>query len=62
MTLTDITRVVISSANLFFEMPARDPLTLASVAATLLLVALAACDLPAARATRISPTLALRAE
>ena len=56
--------VAVSSvlANLLFEVPARDPITLAAVGTTLALVALAACYVPAARATRIDPTLALRSE
>ena len=49
-------------ANLLFELPARDPITFMAVGSMLMLVALAACYVPAARATRIDPTLALRTE
>lgn len=47
---------------LLFGVQSRDPATFAAVAAVLLLVGLLASWLPARRATRISPTLALRAE
>ena len=49
-------------ANLLFEVPARDPITFVAVGSMLVLVALAACYVPAARAIRIDPTLALRIE
>ena len=49
-------------ANLLFEIPAQDPVTLAAAGTTLALVALGACYVPAARATRINPTVALRSE
>jgi ABC-type antimicrobial peptide transport system permease subunit len=39
-----------------------DPVTFATVAVLLLLIAVAACVPPALRATRVSPTVALRAE
>ncbi len=48
--------------NMLFGVSAHDPLTLASVAAILILVALAACCIPARRATRVDPIIALRHE
>jgi ABC-type antimicrobial peptide transport system permease subunit len=47
------------AATLFGVTP-RDPLTMAIVAIVLLVIALAACWLPARRATRIDPTRALQ--
>jgi predicted permease len=49
-------------AALLFEVPARDPLTLAGVAGLLLAVAMAASLVPAWRAARVDPQAALRAE
>ena len=48
--------------TLLFGVTARDPLTLGVVVAILLMTALAACAVPAWRATRIDPMLALRDE
>jgi putative ABC transport system permease protein len=49
-------------ARLLFEVRARDPISYAAVAVILALVAMAACCIPAARATRIDPIIALRSE
>jgi predicted permease len=47
-------------ASLLFGVTATDPLTFAAVSAILVLVAGAACYLPARRATRIAPVVALQ--
>jgi putative ABC transport system permease protein len=56
---TFVTRVL---TDLLFGVTPRDPLTFAGVPVLLLLVALLACYIPARRATRIDPLIALRSE
>jgi predicted permease len=49
-------------ATMLFDTPARDPIVLAGVALTLIVVAVIAAAVPAWRATRVDPYVALRAE
>jgi len=49
-------------SGLLFEVSANDPITLLAVCAGLVLTTLAACYIPARKATRIDPIIALRRE
>jgi predicted permease len=57
-----LTRLLLSFSQLLYGVGASDPATLVSVSAVLISVAILACYLPARRAMRIDPIVALRYE
>jgi predicted permease len=57
-----LTRVLLSFSQLLYGVGASDPATLITVSAVLISVAILACYLPARRAMRIDPIVALRYE
>jgi ABC-type antimicrobial peptide transport system permease subunit len=49
-------------SSLLFGVPAYDPMTFVTVTVILTLVSLAACAVPAAKASRVDPQVALKGE
>jgi predicted permease len=62
ITALILTRVLPSFSHLLYGVRASDPLTFAAVSGSMVLVALLACYIPARRAMRVDPMVALRYE
>jgi predicted permease len=57
-----LTHLLLSFSNLLYGIPADDPVTLGGVSFLFVTVAVLACYIPARRATRVDPAVALRHE